>query len=120
MFAIDILRGGRTLLKDPTTWTKEVHARNASGTETTVLGDTARCFCLSGAMHRVEQTDPEEAATSDHILVNRLLDAAAKELFPDRLEGDGGQFVNFNDHDKTTHADVLAVIDRAILLAEAC
>ena len=119
MFAIDILRRGRHLLADARAWTKGVLARDANGNETAALSDAAVCFCLDGAMHRVEQTDPEEPMTHDHLLVDRLLDDAAKELFPDRLYGDNGSFVNFNDHDQTTHADALAVIDRAILLADA-
>lgn len=94
----EILVKARALIEDPERWTQGAWARDAWGNKTLDSRDNAVAFCVAGAMCRVSgDMVPRDAW-------------AAFEL----AAGDG--ISRFND--AQTHADVLAVLDKAIAECE--
>lgn len=89
----------RELLAVPERWTKGVFARGKSGKPVMADGRAAVCWSVGGAFWRVvrKQTKKE------------VFDALRATLLPDF-----GTIYDYNDHPDTTHADILAWIDRAI------
>ena len=102
----DTLIAARALLADPAKWIKRDYAKRADGEVVFGNDEGAVCFCGFGAIQHVLDTENEP----DPLSV--LLTDAAREMFPDRV-GERS-FAAFNDHPDTTHADVLAVFDKAI------
>lgn len=115
-----ILRKARKLIADPEHWTQGSYAREAqNGASTTIASDRARCFCSIGALERAAFD------TSGYRLLwnPRQVGSyrAARACLFDALADIAPSFpvvVSFNDDLDTTHADVLALFDRAIALAE--
>lgn len=108
---IERLSAMRNLLARPECWTKDAFGRDRNGAS--LLGSSLRkdavCWCLAGAHGRVGRMRA----------IEDLLDAVVTRDWPERYHRNGGNnVVAFNDHPDTTHADVLAVIDRAIGLAK--
>jgi hypothetical protein len=97
--ARELLRHARELLSDPTHWTKGAEARAEDGDECGI--EYAACWCADGAMRcaalRYGRAAWREAKPTIECLVPGLVG----------LE-------QFNDMPATTHADVLALFDRAI------
>ena len=89
-----MLRELRTHLSDPTHWTKGCYARDAEGEPVNVREGV--CHCLVGAC----------------ILL--APDTETLDALTNRLRRFVGPLTIFNDHPDTTHADILALIDRAI------
>ena len=97
------LVAAKALIDTPEKWLK--------GALTT--GD-GTCFCAMGAVGAAggynllsNDTNPELAA---------LIDSIPADF---QLQGGRHQLVEFNDHPDTTHADVMALFDRAIAAADA-
>lgn len=88
-------------------WTQGAWARNANGVNCGPHHDEATAFCLIGASLRAGGPSDLEP-----ILPESLSAAIGAEP---RM----GPFLVFNDHPIRTQADVLALIDRAIEIAEA-
>ena len=87
----------RELLADPTHWTKQTNAKDAHGNQVCVRDPKASCWCSLGAL------DYAGAEFEDTELVYAALPGWAEN-----------SIAEFNDADTTTHADVLALFDRAI------
>jgi len=88
----DVLIAARALIADERNWIKGANFRKVAGCD---------CFCADGAVEEVFRNRPWEPG------VRPALRAASPN----------GMIVTYNDADETTHADVLAMFDRAI---EAC
>lgn len=100
----EILRAARAKIAEPGSWTRLEFARDANGRATHSTSDTAVCFCALGAVNAVAYLYSRGA-------LRRLLEAAVPPGFESRVG-------TYNDHPDTTHADVLALYDRAIEKAE--
>lgn len=107
---VDILSATRNLLSDPKAWIKGAYANRDDAWITGApawANPNAHCWCLSGAAQRSgakllpKQDEPDAFG------------------FIERAIGEGALIPEFNDDPSTTHADVLAVLDRAIELAKA-
>ncbi len=104
MSAVAILRAARERISDPARWTKHVEARNASGKECFPQSETAVCWCGVGAIWAESFTSDWDV---DRMTAQMTLAAMTKRSVSD-----------FNDDPTTTHADVLAAFDKAIVNLE--
>ena len=103
METVDILKAARALIDTPEKWTRGLNARDAHGQDVRPNSLEAVCFCARGAIIR--------SAGFEHI--------DAYELLQNALPIGGNDFVPaYNDNPDTTHADIMALFDRAIELAE--
>lgn len=89
------------LLKDPKHWTKGSYAKDAEGLPVSSASPDAVCWCLGGAISKV--SDNIEDANA---YFNRLEEILTEMYDAESIE-------EFNDDLKTTHADVLKVIEEA-------
>lgn len=105
MTAAEVLRAARDMISDPKNWTRHQNARDAAGNPVLAWSADAVCWCSYGA---VEAADPKYSTTCDP---DDFLHSAVDEKCP------GLGVAEFND--SAEHADVLAVFDRAIEIAEA-
>ena len=96
---VKILRAAREKISAPGAWTQRITARNALGQSTQSRSSDAVCWCARGALWAV--SDDSDSPVE-------WLTAAA----------DVG-LIYFNDTPGRTQAEVLAVFDKAIALAEA-
>lgn len=99
------LRAAKALIDTPEKWTKGCNARAFDGASLDPRDVLASCFCSFGAMVHVEDNS-DNRREADHALF-----MAVGEIAP--FPG----YISFNDADTTTHADVMALFDRAIELA---
>lgn len=102
------LEAAKALIADPANWRKET-------------GDTdgAPC-CAIVATNRVLRARGVGEPYARHVYAWRALaDALPDQWEPQRLYGPGYVVGEFNDDPATTHADVLALFDRAIAFAKA-
>lgn len=104
---IDVLRKARELIARPEGWTKRANARDARGGIVGVGSGRATCFCAVGALWHAD-------APNFHSV--RALRDALESVLP---AGVAIEIEAFNDDPGTTHADVLALFDRAIAAEEA-
>ena len=108
------LRAVRALLARPEAWTKGADARNMFGARTHAGCGDACAWSLSGAMGFVEDScdlDPQDfEGRADR--GDRLTRSVCAAMGHDGL-------VEWNDAADRTHADVLALLDRAIALEAA-
>lgn len=98
MIETHILKRVRALLSDPARWTQGEMARNMFGAPTDPAGPNATCWCLMGAIHHETNDDPFLAGFAYQIL---------------RIQ-QGQAISEFNDDPTTSHADVMALLDKAI------
>lgn len=98
------LRRARKLLSDESRWTQRVHARDARGRTCDPRSAAAVCWCAVGALCRAKDIPLD--------IANPALDVLAAVIGP------GVHVVDWNDAEGRTHADVLAVFDRAIATLE--
>jgi hypothetical protein len=98
----EILRAARAKIATPERWTKGQFARDATGYWVSYDNSDAVGWCAEGAVY---------AVLLGHVKADDLF------VFLDRASGGNTPF--FNDAPSTTHADVMAMFDRAIALAEA-
>ncbi len=95
--ATRLLQDARDLIDHPDKWTK--------GT----LYDQGR-YCMLGAIQQAEASTKQRVG-SNHIARNRLLETGIA-MFPSiSFRG----IASINDHPDTTHDDILAMFDKAIL-----
>lgn len=97
---LDVLVAARELISVPERWTRGSYARDIDGRQRGAKSDYATCWCASGAIERV---------AGDATFFG-LQDKAWKAL----ASLSGGSVATFNDDQRTTHADVLELFDRAI------
>jgi hypothetical protein len=92
------LKAAKALIADEAKWTRRTFEEGG-------------CFCALGAVAEAVKFDPWSNWSHDPRAWNCKLALEAET--PDR------DVPAFNDHPRTTHADVLALFDRAIAAAEA-
>lgn len=102
MTNLEILKAARELLSDPKRWTQYRLARDENGNEAEV--ENGCSFCMLGAIAKVSNVDPY---TNYNTVCDVLYDVMPMGL------GIG----EFND--RSTHAEVLAIMDKAIAKLEA-
>lgn len=103
---LDVLQGARELLADEAKWTKGVMARREDGVQVSAEDPRATCFCAFGAISKVAPQAPYATAFDIRCRADKALYAVLPEGF--------SSVEDFNDADETTHADVLALFDRAV------
>lgn len=99
MSAEVILRSAKRAISKEKHWTQEALARDSRGTEVPVLSDSAKCFCMIGAIQAARATDDDYAGA-----IQCLRKATGINVYA------------FND--SHGHKAVLAAFDKAIEIAE--
>lgn len=98
MNTLDALKKARELIKDPSNWTQRASARNSAGESRSPSSSSACCWCASGALEKV---------------CNKFFigpwDALSRFTKMQTV-------ITFND--SHTHAEVLALFDKAIAAEE--
>lgn len=110
--AVEVLRLARVLLSDELRWCKGEAALDLFGNRTTARSPAACQWCLRAALDR---SCPNDVDPRD-MRVCRKVFAAVQRSIPGSQRATNPAFSihRFNDHENTTHADVLAVCDAAI------
>ena len=101
-----ILVRARELLSDPKSWTQDVMARSVRGTPVVTHSKRARSFCVEGAIERAG------------LKTTRKVRERARRIVYEKIAS--STFVNitlWNDAPQRTHAEVLALLDKAIAAA---
>lgn len=101
MNTLEVLIAARKVIEKPENWTQGTMVRDIYGEAIFIHSSRAVCFCAMGALHKVI------GDTSDEWL-NVVDDAAATLASAARVDTVAG----FNDIH--THAEVLALFDKAI------
>lgn len=97
----EILVKARELISDPARWTQGVAAKNARGEVTAAVDGDAVCWCSYGAIRNV---------VGWHDNRNNLIFRAECHL----NHAADTSYISFNDRQGRTHAEVLAMFDKAI------
>ena len=106
----EVLRAARAKIKKAENWTKGAYARDAAGKFVYAVETEAHSFCSLGACRTV--------VFDKHGDGDELVYEGAKRALKRELLRDGEQEIaDFND--THSHAEVLALFDRAIAAAEA-
>ncbi len=100
-----IFRRAKKLLEDPDNWIQGRLSANRMNETCEIDHHTACRFCLMGAVVRAKI----ELGHRDVDAIRVLWDTSSEV-------NDHGAVYQFNDHPKTTHEDVLRVLDSAIVL----
>lgn len=98
----EILIAARAKIERPENWTKGVFARDPQGRDVAPTSKTAVCWCTIGAITATGVGYDDEALASNYL--RREIDTHDKSIW------------KFND--TSTHAEVLAMFDRAISVSE--
>ena len=110
----------KIILKD--NWVKGSYATNIHGEAVDSTDVTATCFCAFGAIELVS-AKPHQMLSTRQISEEpeyKFLDKAATSVYGDYdVEEYGNTAAGYNDAPTTTHADILALFDAAIVLAKA-
>jgi hypothetical protein len=118
-----ILARARALMDTPEKWTKSTDGRfGRNGRAYNSGGNTrdlkkATCLCSYGAIRAAVDYDAKAPVKGRNRVACRR-QALAKEF----VEANGvpfGGLISFNDNESTSHADVMAVFDKAIAAAKA-
>lgn len=96
----DQLIAARAFIDTPDKWTKNALSKDASGRNTRYPGGPAVCFCTLGALRQVNNNFNREMTLMGKLAAH--------------VPGDSFDPVGYNDDFETTHADVLALFDKAI------
>jgi hypothetical protein len=102
----EVLRAARAKIATPETWTKRAFARDIASVRVFARSTSAVCWCAIGAIDSLDITADDACAAGE---AGEALVAANR----------GRAVSYFNDDPRTTHANILALYDRAIALAEA-
>lgn len=105
MSVLQRLQAARELIADEAKWTKGHYARNKFGKLRRSSASDAVCFCVQGACHL--DVDMEEDLVC--ALWYGLPKTARTATLPP-----SDNIIYYNDDRDTTHADILALLDRAI------
>ena len=113
MNTIEILRAARAKIEDPDRWCKTFLARDSAGSPVMPWEAGACKWCPIGAIEAIE------GQFGYSIEARSALDAASPIEHPAWADWDWGvEAAKFNNLDTTTHAEVLAMFDRAIAAEE--
>lgn len=112
MTRLIILKRARELIEKPSNWTRRALARDASDNSVNPEDASACSYCTMGSVERASTTSRIGAGRKE-----RRDDALEflREFLPKNA---AGSFIRFNDDQGTTHAEILALFDRAIAEAE--
>lgn len=105
MTTLEILKAARELLSDEKRWTQHAFAKEADGKSCDYDSPAAVCWCAAGAIGKVYGGDT---------LTDRAMEAQALLAGSDVLHELGEESSVTNLNDSGTHAEVLALFDRAI------
>ena len=111
----ETLSRARALLAAPERWTQRADAREKTGYPCDARDVAAVSWCLVGAIGASATDEPKDDVRLSTITVETLyeLSSLAFSTLPDY---DGLAF--YNDAPERTHADVLALLDRALAVEE--
>lgn len=109
MTPAEVLRAARAKIERPECWIKGDYAVSSSFIEVEPTDNNAICFCSKGALMAVVDEESLEAMQAEFFLERAIPDTGQRE-----------GVISYNDRMDTTHANVLALFDRAIALAEGC
>lgn len=104
MNTLEILKAARALIEKPEHWSKGAFARDPRGNGVSPINKTAVCWCAAGSVRNVGLISQVELYAALGVLRTALPAEAG------RLAG----VITFNDRPDTTHADIIALFDRAI------
>ena len=107
----DALTEIRSLIATQDRWLRFSYAQDEDGAECEPIDPLACSFCLAGARVWAKENIPGVGDTHKEQIFH--IQEAIAEYTPVLVAGIISS-VAFNDHDDTTHEDVLAVLDRAI------
>ena len=107
MTTVEILEKARDLISDPERWAKGYYAHDKDGDYVPPRDGNACKWCAAGATIVVSPDDDNDDSRHALALLQKALPSGF--LFA----------TNYNDRPTTTHADILALFDRAIELAKA-
>ena len=119
MTPLEILVAARRLIDTPEKWTTDAIARRRDFSPVSPNDLDAVCFCSDGALIRATLgTSKRENGSlrwrdQDYAGAVALLNAAVPDRWMNAQWGEIA-FIKFNDDPATTHADVMALFDRAI------
>jgi hypothetical protein len=102
---LDILIRARKLIEAPERWTKGAMARNSVGARVSAYAPDAICFCAQGALKKASDWDDHLSQAA--LRLNRAITIPVG-------------YITYNDEPETTHADILALFDRAIEAERGC
>lgn len=106
MNTVQILKDARALIADEKSWTRGAYAFDERGKKQVCPNQHSVCFCSVGALARAARVSPGDIERSE--VVGAILSVGNFE--------EVGHLVEFND--SHSHAEVLALFDRAIARAE--
>ena len=107
----ELLIEARAMIADPIRWYKGGYAAKLENGEQVPANhkEEYACFCAYGAVDTAAEKGGGFGAAEDHAM--HLLDEAVPIDFKSLR---AGGVITYNDAPDTTHADILAVFDRAI------
>lgn len=118
MNSVGILKKSRELISDPSKWTQGVAARYTGGDPCQPHDQEAVCWCALGSVvWSVYSVCDSRVVAVD--LSSSLLELLDKESGIPHLEADGSPRPLAAFNDSHTHAEVLALFDKAIAKMEA-
>lgn len=110
--AANLLVAARHEIRTPGRWCKQSYAESKNGDTVEETDTTARKFCAIGALNCVSQNGNVIVGTPR---CQSLESRKVRRRASDALDAmAGGNMIELNDKDETTHKDVLAVFDKAI------
>jgi hypothetical protein len=98
----EILIAARAKIERPENWTQGVFARDSQGRDVTAKDKTSVCWCALGAVIATNISYEDEELATNYLRIE--------------LDAYGNSITKFND--TSTHAEVLAMFDRAISVSE--
>lgn len=116
-----MLRLVRHYLTEPERWSKGSWAFDENGQSCASIYPGATCWCVAGAVGRassdVSIVSPDVySVVSRSVVYNRVVHAIYVAM-RDR-EHRFGNIQQWNDHPRTTHSEVLRILDDAIAIAD--
>lgn len=106
MNSIELLTQTKSLIANPDNWIKKKNALSAKGREVKPSSNRACKFCLLGALDRVSALNGFTYSVRNEAIYR--LEIEVKQVSEYRC-------VHwYNDAPKTTHSDVIAILDNAI------
>jgi hypothetical protein len=112
MSLADDIRAARAVIEDPDNWTQGAMALDADGNSTPSNSETAVCFCALGAVRRAmkEPANPGHGRPRGNAVIDALHTVVR--------ETTGQKYFIDHFNDVHSHAEVLAMFDKAIARAE--
>ena len=103
-----------TILRNESAWTKHTFARSAIGSVCSATSPDAVCWCLMGALGlAIYRICPEWDRDNGTILVNFITNEFNEMVSEKGIIRSKGGMVGFQDHETTTHQEILDLLQRA-------